>query len=170
MRRASLSAAILICAILAVAASVHADDPDEYDSYYPAHARGYVSSLWDSDQFDDINLFNGNLTGRIPLGPALYAGGDARLQLALQYNSTVWAEEDRCSGHPAFYNQVDQCHGYGGAAMLGDIHVGLGWSLELGHITQKTATARFIVTADGSEHQLFAARFGSSMMAYLGLA
>ena len=163
MRHISLTAwitALVPVCLVVLAGPLLADDPDEYDSYYPTHARGYVSSLWDTDQFDDINLFNGNMTARIPLGPPLHAGGDARLQLALHYNSSVWAQEDRCSGHQVIDNQVDQCQGFGGSALLGTSYVGLGWSLELGHIAQKTDTALFIVTADGGEHQLFANRFG----------
>jgi hypothetical protein len=129
----------------------------EYNDYYPIHAKGYVNSPFAGSEFDNINLFNGNLTASIPLGPTLHAGGDARLQLALHYNSKIWDESrKRRNG----CGTTTDCGRQGMGTLLGTVHAGLGWTLELGHISTPGLDV-MLHTADGAQHQLFNSRFGA---------
>ncbi len=149
----------LALTLLAISgASVSAQDPTDYAAYYPTHARGHVNTIFDAGGIDDINLFTGNLTLSVPLGPPLHPGGDLTFQLALHYNSSVWEHEKRCSGH--IYSPV-QCDQFGTGALLGAPDVGLGWSLEVGHISPRFPGELFLITPDGGEHQLFTSRFGT---------
>lgn len=144
----------------------------DYDSFYPLHAKGFVDNVFQVNGIDDVNLFNGNLTATIPLGPALHPGADLTFQLALHYNSKVWAFEGRCPEDehygdddfdpPDDFHEVP-CEESGRGALVGPRYAGLGWSLELGHITRqydpaKDQTEGFLVTPDGAQHQLFGCR------------
>ncbi|MCP4898667.1 MAG: RHS repeat-associated core domain-containing protein [bacterium] len=128
----------------------------EYDTYYPSHAKGYVNHPFEGSEFDNINLYNGNLTASIPLGPTLHAGGDVKLQLALQYNSKIWDQSRKrvggCTGA--------HCDRLGLGTLQGTVHAGLGWTLELGHISYAEGGLT-LHTADGGQHELFPSRFGA---------
>jgi RHS repeat-associated protein len=128
----------------------------DYDEYYPSHARGYVSNPYEGTDFGNINLYNGNLTAGIPLGPTLHAGGDAKLQLALHYNSKIWDESrERRNGCTGL-----DCDRQGMGTLLGTARVGLGWTLEFGHISTAEGGGLVLHTADGGQHKLYEYRFG----------
>jgi RHS repeat-associated protein len=54
------------------------------------HERGLSANSYLSTSFDQVNLYNGNLTLTIPVGPTFTVGGNLKYRLTLVYNSTTW--------------------------------------------------------------------------------
>jgi hypothetical protein len=55
----------------------------------PDAAPGYVNNFFDHNPIDSVNLYNGQLTVPISLGPSYPIGPKLKLQLVLNYNSRV---------------------------------------------------------------------------------
>ncbi len=79
-RRASLLLAVLVGLCGSAGAQQH-----------PNTARGFGSSgSFSGGDLDSVNLFNGNLVIRLPIGPAYPVNGKLSYQLSLIYNNNVW--------------------------------------------------------------------------------
>ena len=88
MPRRSCLLSLLLLALLLLAAPVAAQEN-------PDVARGFsADKLYQFGELDSVNLFNGNLTLALPLGPGYSAGGGLSYSLTLAYNSNVWDFEE----------------------------------------------------------------------------
>lgn len=57
----------------------------------PTLERGFSpNQVYQFNDLDSVNLFNGNLAVNIPIGPVYRVGGDLSYQLRLVYNSKIW--------------------------------------------------------------------------------
>ncbi|HEX7808749.1 MAG TPA: hypothetical protein VF608_08490, partial [Thermoanaerobaculia bacterium] len=97
----------------------------------PLHAgesrpqRGFVpNQVYQVGELDSVNVSNGNVIVRIPIGQEYQVGPNLRYQLALTYNSKVWdytygnyQSDDRRESKPEIRSNA-----------------GLGWLLSLGRI------------------------------------
>lgn len=93
---------------------------------HPNLERGFrPEHLYHFDDLDSVNLFNGNLSIRIPLGGSYPVGGAVSYQLTLVYNSKVWDIEGRSLGN-----------GQTAIAALPArrANAGLGWLVSLGRV------------------------------------
>ena len=90
----------------------------------PDVAPGYVNSTFHHGQVDSINLYNGQLTVPIAVGPSYPIGPSLKFQLVLSYNSKVTE-----FGHPA---AQDPSWSY--QPLAGDPALGVGWNFSLGAI------------------------------------
>ncbi len=153
---AALAAATVLCLPPPAQAQL-TSLPYDYDTYYPIHAKGFVNNAFDSHGIDNVNLFNGDLALQIPLGPPLHPGGDLRFQLALTYNSKIWATDPRCPDEEIFdeINPQSSCTTAGKGVLVGPRYAGLGWSLELGHMA-----GRALHMPDGTRHEFYRCRTG----------
>lgn len=112
----------------------------------PDGAPGYVRSAFDHGPVDSINLYNGQLTLPIPLGPSYPIGPKLKLQLALTYNSQV----------DSFGKPLVQSVDFSYKPLAGNPSLGIGWSLTLGAIKNcQHGSMTFGVCyfgPDGSQH------------------
>ena len=127
----------------------------------PTMAKGFNQNLFSIEGLDNINLFNGNLSLTIPIGPTYRVGPKIRYQLTMSYNSKIWRKVDKpiigqCIDDwdptqpwdPDNSNpdpgtepcaQGNKCDVAATAVMLeGDPTNGLGWKLHLGRQIQTT--------------------------------
>lgn len=87
--RISTWRSIAFCALLSLAAT------PLWAGIDPVNARGIaLDKVYDFNQFDAINTFNGNLTFNIPIGPEYRVGDGLKYQFHLTYNSALWEQED----------------------------------------------------------------------------
>jgi RHS repeat-associated protein len=125
--------------------------------------RGLNAESYANDTIDNVNLYNGNLSLKVPIGQSYNAGGALKYQLMLIYNSSVWdfeIEADR-TGDPV-RDRVQ-------AIPDKKTNVGLGWNLSLGalysprHSKFDNENQEWIyVSADGSEHRFYDSMIGQS--------
>ena len=101
---------------------------------------GYVSNAFHHATVDSINLYNGQLTVPVALGPSYPVGPRLRAQLSMTYNSRVWEY-----GHPA---SPDPLFTY--TPLAGDPSLGLGWTMTLGAV--KTCPEPCWIGPDGARH------------------
>jgi hypothetical protein len=101
---------------------------------------GYTNNVFHHAAADSVNLYNGQLTVPVALGPNYPVGPSLRAQLALSYNSHVWEY-----GHPGSPDPL-----FTFTPLSGDPSLGLGWTLTLGAI--KTCPEPCFVGPDGSRH------------------
>ena len=134
-----------LCVLVAILASAVVRGQNGPDND-PDGAPGYVRSVFDHGQIDSINLYNGQLTLPIPLGPAYPIGPSLKLQLALTYNSQV----------DTFGKPLAQSADFSYKPLAGNPSLGIGWSLTLGAIkTCQHGSVTFGVcyfAPDGSQH------------------
>ena len=118
-----LAPKFFLCVLLTSGARVFAQNGPDND---PDGAPGYVKSVFDHGPVDSINLYNGQLTLPIPLGPTYPIGPALKLQLALTYNSRVDDYGKPLAGQqqPDFFYRP----------LAGNPSLGIGWSLSLGAI------------------------------------
>ncbi len=96
-----------LCLLASFTSSLLAQNGPDNDSDV---AAGLANSVFENGQVDSINLYNGQLTVPIPLGPSYPIGPKLRMQLVLSYTSRV---DD--FGHPAqqspdfFYKPLVGC-------------------------------------------------------------
>lgn len=96
---------------------------------------------------DNVNLFNGNLTITIPLGPDYPIGPGLSSQLRLVYNSQIWRTALACVG-------IDG-RDYSGVYVRGSPVLGSGWRLDFGYVhTEPEANDPDFLSPDGSAHRL----------------
>ncbi len=115
---------VLLLALL-LAQSAVADTP------MPSQQRGTsADTAYQVGQLDQVNLFNGNLTVRLPLGLTYPLGPELSYGLALAYNSNGWD------------SQRDSCPQLGGHGVVSynfpvadaNANAGFGWHLHLGRL------------------------------------
>ena len=133
--------------IVFAAASLFADE-------HPNDARGFAADkVYDVHDVDTVNMFNGNLTIRIPLGPSFRANALISYQYALYYNSHVWR-----------FDEIDLPETHYQASPRKPYNAGLGWSLSFGRLTGPNSSAdgtRFTFESpDGAEHLFSNAQHG----------
>jgi RHS repeat-associated protein len=139
-RTPKLLLALLLAAALPAAAQQH-----------PNTARGFNSSgSFNPGDIDNINLFNGNLVIRIPIGQTYAVNGGLSFQLTLVYNNNVWDyqqdQSDTGSITQAIPNRMS--------------NAGLGWMVSLGRLnppssTDVDTTRTTYMTPDGSLHTFY---------------
>jgi RHS repeat-associated protein len=108
----------------------------------PDAAQGYVDNVFHHSQVDSVNLYNGQLTVPIAVGPSYPIGPKLKLQLVLTYGSRVWEY-----GHPKVQNPDGAS-----AVLAGDPAVGIGWTFTLGAIKTCSTGKTCYVGPDGSQH------------------
>jgi RHS repeat-associated protein len=120
--------------------------------YHPGHQKGVAGpSTFQFGDFDAVNLYNGNLTLKIPLGISFPLSESFSYQLNLVYNSKVWkfipeqTDQHPPDPHP-FYNPDP------------NFNAGMGWWLSLGKlIPAEPGSGAFItfIGSDGAQHLFF---------------
>lgn len=94
----------------------------------PAHQRGIsADTAFQLGDLETINLFNGGLTLRIPIGPSYPVGPDLQFQIQLVYGSNFWGSESRnCTldGMVKKFTFTDR----------EQTNAGLGWHVGFGHL------------------------------------
>jgi RHS repeat-associated protein len=139
-----LATAVSLCVLMLTSLRMNAQNGPDND---PDGAPGYVKSVFDHGQVDSINLYNGQLTLPIPLGPAYPIGPKLKLQLVLTYNSRV----DDYGKPSAGQQQPDFSY----RPLAGNPSLGIGWGLALGAIKACQQGVTYGVCyfgADGSQH------------------
>jgi YD repeat-containing protein len=108
--------ALLLAILLTAPAIVRAAVPLD-----PNTTRGFAGKVYQLGDIDSVNVFNGNLTVRIPLGQSYTLGPTLSYQFVLTNNSKVWDYEVTLDGKrraiPEAYSEA-----------------GLGWTLSLGKL------------------------------------
>jgi RHS repeat-associated protein len=111
----------------------------------PDGAPGYVNSVFHHGQVDSVNMYNGQLTIPISLGPSYPVGPKLRVQVILTYNSrSVDYGAPTTQSSEFFYRPL-----------VGNPSLGSGWELTLGAIKNckhGTITGVCYFAADGSQH------------------
>jgi hypothetical protein len=139
-RRALRSALLLLFLALPAAAQQH-----------PNTARGFgTGGSFSAGDVDSVNLFNGNLVIRIPIGPGYPVNGKLSYQLGLVYNNNVWDYQ--------IYD--DGTHAYTQARPNRSSNAGLGWMLSLGRLNPPTSTdvdslRTVYMSPDGTLHTFY---------------
>lgn len=148
-----LAVVLFPCALLAAASAARAQNGPDND---PDAAPGYTTSVFDHGPADSINLYNGQLTVPIALGPSYPIGPKLRFQLRLVYNSRV---DDY--GAPLPSAQPAALDGYVYRPLVGNSSLGIGWELTLGAIKpcrHGSTAAVCYVSPDGSQHMFHRTR------------
>jgi RHS repeat-associated protein len=85
MNRKTSFAVLAVAVLAAIAAgSLYAEES-------VVLARGFKpNAVFQFNEFDSVNTFNGNLVLTVPLGPAYKSNGTLAYQFSLNYNSHVW--------------------------------------------------------------------------------
>ncbi|MFY9551087.1 MAG: hypothetical protein WAU32_08055 [Thermoanaerobaculia bacterium] len=131
-----------ILAVLLAAAPIRGQNGPDNDADV---APGLTNSVFESGRVDSVNLYNGQLTVPIPLGPSYPIGPKLRMQLVLSYNSRV---DDY--GHP-----TTQSPDYFYKPLVGNPALPIGWELTAGAIKtckHGNTTANCYFSPDGSQH------------------
>ncbi|MGD2116675.1 MAG: hypothetical protein PVG07_16600, partial [Acidobacteriota bacterium] len=142
-------------ALLAAPALILAPTP--LPAQPPNHARGFEPrNTFELGDLEHVNLFNGNLTLTIPIGPAFPVGPELSYQLLLTYTGNVWEWEEICPDYPV----TSTC--YLQALPRLRSTAGLGWELGFGRMLQPDDVASpsalpAYAGADQSSHALHAA-------------
>ncbi|HEV8118678.1 MAG TPA: hypothetical protein VGQ32_09155, partial [Thermoanaerobaculia bacterium] len=139
MRRRVLLALTFLLSSFSAALAQSGPDND------PDVAPGFVNSVFHHEQADSINLYNGQLTIPIPLGPSYPVGPSLKFQAMLTFNSRATDY-----GHPT--TQVDQ---YVYQPFSGNPALGQGWEFTLGAIKvckQGNTIGVCYFGPDGSQH------------------
>jgi YD repeat-containing protein len=125
MARYSRLLLTLLVLLLAIPAAAQKDRNSEI---------GFVPGrFYDSTDVDNVNLFNGNVTISIPLGPAYQVGPTFSYRFQLTFNSKSISEESwPCDDHTC-----TKIH-----PSLGS-NAGLGWRLSMGQLLAPTGFSNF---------------------------
>ena len=161
MRR-KLAPVLVLCALVTSNSVSRAQNGPDNDA---DGAPGYVQSVFHHGEVDSINMYNGQLTVPIALGPSYPVGPKLRVQVALTYNSrsTDYGAPSTLEQSPYFYFRP----------LAGNPSLGSGWELTLGAI--KTCKHGQIVgncyfAGDGSQHMFGGRAEGERRVAALCLA
>ncbi len=145
MRRTPFLTMLLVLATAALGAS----DPFQNKGFSP-------DKVFSVGDIDSVNVFNGNLIVRVPIGQVYSVGPLLQYQLVLTYNGKIWdyvMEEPipPTVGHPAL-SPIRT------ARPEERSNAGLGWTLSLGRLIPAQAIEPLhgwiYVGADGSEHEI----------------
>ena len=118
---------------------------------HPTHARGYdLTKLYQFDGIDSVNLFNGNVGVRIPIGNSYPVSENFSYGLTLSYNSKVWDHVERWDASGPYTEAVPSRRS----------NAGFGWLLSVGRLFPPSHptndTSRWIYEdPSGAEHLLF---------------
>lgn len=122
----------------------------------PSRERGFKPELlYQFGSFDNVALFNGNLTATIPLGSSYPVGAGLSYAFVLRYSGNVWSDVDSCGGKDG-----DRCHMFKRPLRENG---GMGWRLSFGDL-RPAVTGAIAGTAlsmwgykspDGSEHLFY---------------
>lgn len=143
-RRLIVPAFILVAGLPLLAQQGPDSDPDA--------AQGYVNNVFHHSDVDSINLYNGQLTVPIAVGPSYPIGPKLKFQAMLTYTSRAWEY-----GHPS-YEMLHPEPSLPPTApfepLLGDPALGIGWNFNLGAIKPcgLGQGSRCYVSRDGAEH------------------
>ena len=151
MRR-KLATVVLFCALVTSGSVGRAQSGPDND---PDGAPGYVQSVFHSGSVDSINMYNGQLTIPIAMGPSYPVGPKLRVQVVLTYNSRSTDYGAPTSG--------EQNHTFFFKPLVGNPSLGSGWEMTLGAIKSCKHGAISNVcyfAPDGSQHM-----FGSGAKA-----
>lgn len=120
-----------------------------YAQDHPNTSKGFsAESLHKFGEIDNVNVFNGNLTIKIPLGSPYQVNGNLSYGLNLIYNSNCWDFTVDLSGNTDALKATPLKHS----------NAGLGWTLSMGKLiftapnSQKPAA---YVSPDDSLHGFF---------------
>jgi hypothetical protein len=147
MKRAILAA--LIAASLVCAGDVLAQQQ------FPTLERGLqADKLYQFGGIDNINLFNGNLTIALPIGPSYPVSGGLSYQLTLSYNSNQWDFNARGDNAPFCQGPTPAVD----AIPARNSNAGIGWSLGFGSFVAANNPVNYsfldlYVAPDGGEHR-----------------
>ncbi len=139
-----LPRAFVLCLLVLADRRVEAQNGPDNDA---DAAPGYTNSVFHHDAFDSVNLYNGQLTVPIALGPSYPVGPKLRVQLTLVYNSRV---DDY--GAPL---QGQQQSSFVFKPLAGNSSLPIGWELSLGAIKtcrHGNTSAPCYVAPDGGQH------------------
>ena len=152
-----LFAVSVLAALIGVAASRSFADSD------PNSATGFVKNAFDSSSIDNVNLFNGNLVITIPIA-SYRVDGIIGYGITLTYNSKIWGYSD------AKTTSSSGDKHYTMSAIDMPSPLGVGWSMDLGHIWFDSFSTRdgkfartlaaggtpyFFIGPDGGFHRLY---------------
>lgn len=139
MRRAG------ILVLVFAAAAAFAGDPNQ--------KRGFNDQVYQIGELDHVNLFNGNVVIRIPIGPSYQVGPTLQYRLMLTYNSKIWDYrfyEYDCAD-PVVGCQIR----YGVPEKYSN--AGFGWALSLGRLIPPNNVEPLhgwiYIGPDGGEHE-----------------
>jgi len=142
-----LSRTLVLCLLLLAPGRLAAQNGPDNDA---DAAPGYTNSVFHQDEIDSINLYNGQLTLPIALGPSYPIGPKLRLQLSLFYNSRV---DD--FGAPKAGQTPPPQETFAYRPLVGNSSLGIGWELSLGAIKNcrhGISIGQCYVAPDGSQH------------------
>src|SRR6266508_1230316 len=144
--RRTVTLSFLFLAVCCIAQGQNGPDND------PDAATGYVDSIFHHGSVDSINLYNGQLTIPIAVGPAYPIGPKLKFQAMLTYTSRAWE-----FGHPTYemlHPWNDDPPTLAFEPLFGDPAVGIGWNFSLGSIKPcgLSQAKRCYVGPDGAEH------------------
>ncbi len=122
---------------------------------YPSQQRGLsADTAYQVGAVDQVNLFNGGLTLRIPLGPSYPVGPNLSFSLSLSYSSVGWD-----------YDEDAQCFDPDQGKLIRYVlpiesphtNAGFGWRLVLGKVVDAETTegALKYISGDGGEHAFY---------------
>ena len=143
--RKILVSVLSLCLPLAAAMRCLAQNGPDND---PDGLPGYVDNVFHHGSVDSINLYNGQLTIPIALGPSYPVGPKLRVQAALTYNSRVWEY-----GHPAAQDPF-----FTTTPISGDPALGIGWGFTFERSRPARTRASSVRTAAGTSSRLPSAR------------
>lgn len=121
---------------------------------HPNDARGFeAGKVYNFNDVDTVNSFNGNLMVHLPIGPAYHVNGALSYQLGLVYNSHCWRFNP---------NDSDESGDVIKAYPIGSFNAGFGWTLSLGRlfyggdpeIMGSTASWTY-QSSDGADHNFY---------------
>jgi len=151
-RRRFSIAVLLLASLFAAAPTSAQDNPDV--------ARGFsAAKLYQFGELDGVNLFNGNLTLALPMGPGYSANGNLSYSLTLTYNSNIWRFGERTWKHydtSGNYSYVTSKV----AELDKTYNAGPGWKLSLGELLDAVdpdnpGTHHVYIGEDGAHHAFF---------------
>ena len=140
MRRKWVTTAFLCAILSSPLAAQNGPDSD------PDGASGYVRNLFHGGSADSVNLYNGQITIPISVGPRYPIGPSLTFQALLTYTSTVW---EFGNPGPDFQSDVGLYE-----PIKGDPSIAIGWSLHAGAIKPcgVVQNSQCYVSPDGAEH------------------
>jgi hypothetical protein len=141
---------LLFLALISSASSVFAADPFQSKGFSP-------DKVFAVGDIDSVNVFNGNLIVRVPIGQVYTVGPTLQYQFMLTYNGKIWD-----------YVMEDPIPPGEGYDYLSPIRTsrperrsnsGLGWTLSLGRLLPANSTVEpfhgwIYIASDGSEHEI----------------
>jgi YD repeat-containing protein len=113
---------------------------------HPSRERGFkAENVYQFNNVDTVNLFNGNLILTVPLGTEYPVGPGLSYSFVLRYSGNVWRMWESCR-----YSIREDVEGCSAGVIPQPDNGGLGWRLAFGEVRQPT---NGIPNAHGSVHE-----------------